>query len=302
MIDTDDPVRYTTYDVAGGGRLAWLALQGTRPFADAAGCVALGERLATWGAAGDVRVAVLEFAGEAASPGNRGARGSADRARELAALAWSLHGLRMPTIGVARGEVEGAAFGLFAGCSHRMVIEGTWLSIGDAASGGLPCAGGSFFAHRMPMASGRFVALSAIALNEADALYAGIGDGFSAAELLEDMPQALVDIAWSADPHEARQAATRWLWSWHRRCRAGLPSAPIEQYADAIRFIAAQPKLGSLAAALEAAAREDPWFKPALDALRAAAAGRNEAIDRLLGRSRWASLNEALGLEVQAAG
>ncbi len=302
MIDTDDPVRSTTFDVAGGGRLAWLALHGARPFADAAGCVALREHLATWRAAGDVRVAVLEFVGGAEPPRRPGVCASAERARELSALGWMVHGLRMPTIGVARGDVDGAAFGLFAGCSHRMVIEGTCLSLGDAAAGGLPSAGGTFFAHRMPMASGRLVALSALALNEADALYAGIGDGFSAGELFEDMPQALIDIAWSSDPHEARQAATRWLWSWHRRCRAGLPSAPIEQYADAIRFIAAQPKLGSFAAALEAAAREDPWFEPALGALRAAPAGRNEAIDRLLTRSRWASLNEVLDLEACAAG
>lgn len=300
--DGDGPVRGWEHDVAGGGRLAWLVLRHAAPFADAAACDALAACLAGWRAAGGVRVAVLEFVGEPGRVAIGAHEADASRARALASLAWTLHGLRMPVIGITRGEVAGAALGLFAGCSHRIVVEGSWLSIADRAAGGLPSAGSSFFLHHMPSGAGRYVALTDLALNEADGVYAGLADAFSAEELVEDMPQALIDIAWSSDPTEARQAATRWTWSWHRRCRAGLPSSPLEQYADAIRFIAAQPRLGSLSAALEAAAREDPWFRPAVDALAGTPAARIAAIDRLLARSRFASLHEVLALETQAVG
>jgi hypothetical protein len=97
------------------------------------------------------------------------------------------------------------------------------------------------------------------------------------------------------------QRLTELLLAWHRRHRAGLPLNHLQQYFDALRFIAMQPTLVGVRDALAAAAEDDPWFAAPARSLAEGSPTAAWVSDEYLRRSRQRSLPEVLALDLVLA-
>jgi enoyl-CoA hydratase/carnithine racemase len=97
------------------------------------------------------------------------------------------------------GIVMGGGKGILAGCSQRVVCENTRMAMPEITIALFPDVGGSWFLNHMPGRSGRFLALTAAAINASDALFCGLADRFIAAASKDDVIDGLRALAWDHD-------------------------------------------------------------------------------------------------------
>jgi enoyl-CoA hydratase/carnithine racemase len=212
-----------------------------------------------------------------------------------------IHEYPKPVIAWVHGVCMGGGVGLMVGASHRIVTEGVRIAMPEIHIGLFPDVGGGWFLNRVPNAAGRVMALAALAINEADALHAGLADWFVPRELQEDFHEALTGLEWSGDASADRMRLTRLCASFHRKARAGLPESPLRQYADALRFIGMQPDAAGVRDALAAAAQEDPWFEAPAEAIRRGSPVGACVSFEYLNRTRAMSIREVLALDLVLA-
>jgi enoyl-CoA hydratase/carnithine racemase len=91
------------------------------------------------------------------------------------------------------------------------------------------------------------------------------------------------------------------LLGMHRQFKAGLPTAQLLQYYDAIRFIASQPTVVEVLEALQVAAQEDPYFEAPAVALAKGSPTAARVSDEYLRRCRDLSLRQVLDLDLRLA-
>jgi enoyl-CoA hydratase/carnithine racemase len=212
-----------------------------------------------------------------------------------------IHRYPKPLVAWIHGVCMGGGVGLAVGASHRIVAEGIRLAMPEIHIGLFPDVGGGWFLNRVPGAAGRVMALTGLVLNEADALHAGLADWFVPNEMQAELRTALSALDWRGDAREDRAAVTRLCAAFHHRARAGLPVSNLRQYADALRFIGMQPDVASLAEALQAAAREDPWFEAPAHALAAGSPTAAQVSFEYLRRTTSLSIAEVLAIDTVLA-
>jgi enoyl-CoA hydratase/carnithine racemase len=172
-----------------------------------------------------------------------------------------IHEYPKPFIAWIHGVCMGGGLGLVAGAATRIVTEQVRLAMPEIHIGLFPDVGGGFFLNRVPGHAGIVMALTGLTINEADALYAGLADAFVAREFRDDLMAQLCALEWTGRGADDQAAVTRLVGGFHRRCKPGLPSANLQAYADALRFIGSQPDAVGVRDALALAANEDPWFE-----------------------------------------
>lgn len=208
-----------------------------------------------------------------------------------------IHAYPKPFIAWIHGVCMGGGVGLAVGASHRIVSEGVRLAMPEIHIGLFPDVGGGWFLNRVPGAAGTVMALTGLTLNEADVLHAGLADWFVPHEMQADLRAALDALDWSGSAQQDRAAVTRLCARFHHTARAGLPEAPLRQYADALRFIGMQPDPAAMRDALQAAAQEDPWFDAPARALVHGSAVAACVSFEYLRRARALSVREVLEMD-----
>ena len=212
-----------------------------------------------------------------------------------------IHSYPKPFVSYAHGICMGGGVGLAVGGSHRIVSDNARVAMPEIHIGLFPDVGGGWFMNRVPGGAGIVMALTGLTVNEADALYAGLFDYFVPVEMREDLYAKMLALPWSGEPSTDREALTGLLMSLHRRFKAGLPISNLQQYQDALRFIAGQPTVAAVRDALLAAAEEDPWFKAPAASLANGSPTAAHVTWEYLRRTRKMSLAEVLALDLTLA-
>jgi enoyl-CoA hydratase/carnithine racemase len=212
-----------------------------------------------------------------------------------------IHEYPKPLVSYSHGICMGGGVGLTAGASHRVVADGSRVAMPEIHIGLFPDVGGGWFLNRVPGGAGLVMALTGLTINEADAIFAGLADYFVPLEARDELYARLLAHDWSGDAARDRESLTRLMLSQHRRFRAGLPVSNLQQYLDALRFVAAQPNVIAVRDALLAAAAEDPWFRAPADSLANGSPTAAHVSWEYLRRSRRMSLAEVLELDLVLA-
>ena len=212
-----------------------------------------------------------------------------------------IHTFGKPVIVYSHGVCMGGGLGLAAGASHRVVSDGSRIAMPEIHIGLFPDVGGGFFLNRVPGGAGRLMALTGATINEADALFAGLADGFVPLEAREAFIDALIALPWRGEPAADNERVSGLVLSQLRRFQQGLPESNLRMYFDAIRFICAMPTVIGLRDALQAAGAADPWFQPLADNLTKGSPTTAFVAFEYLRRCRHLSLREVLDLDLVLA-
>ncbi len=212
-----------------------------------------------------------------------------------------IHTYPKPFITHAFGICMGGGVGLTVGGSHRIVSDRCRIAMPEIHIGLFPDVGGGWFLNRVPGGLGRVLALTGMMINEADALFAGFADAFVPGEESGRFHDQLHALEWTRDCATNHRLVTALLGSTNHRYRGGLPVAGLSQYYDALRFIATQPDVPSLLAALQSAAEDDPFFEAAAKGLGNGSPTTALVADEYIRRSVHLSLPEVLELDLVLA-
>ncbi len=318
MSDADDGVVFEEREAANGRRigLAWLNRPAQLNALNLAMCEALLRRFRRWLSNESIVAVYLGARGEKGfSAGGdvagvvRQVRAGGDARFEYGdsffeveyALDRLIHHYPKPLITHAFGICMGGGVGLTVGGSHRIVSERARIAMPEIHIGLFPDVGGGWFLNRVPGGIGRVLALTGMTINEADAIHAGLADGFVPNESMAGFLDTLTTLAFTDDAGQNRRLVTAHLQAAHHRHRHALPNAPLQQYHDALRFMAAQPSVDALLASLQAAARDDDFFEPAMRALAGGSPTTALVADEYLRRTRTLSLDQVLALDLVLA-
>ena len=212
-----------------------------------------------------------------------------------------IHTYPKPFISWAHGVCMGGGGGLTVGASHRIVSERSRIAMPEIHIGLFPDVGGGWFLNRLPGGAGTVMALTGMHVNEADALFAGLADVFVPEEARAGFFAALLALRWSGQARADRERLTQLCLSEHRRWKAGLPVSNLQQYFDAMRFIASQPTVAGVRDALLAAAEEDPYFRVPADNLANGSPTAAHVTFEYLRRTRHLSIAQVLELDLVLA-
>ncbi len=315
---TDSPVLFEELTAAQGRRIGVITLNRPRQLnaLNLEMCERMLSQLRTWGSDTGIALVLLQGAGERgfcaggdvadvirhvrAGGDQRYVYGDAFFETEYQ-LDLLIHTFRKPLLAWSHGVCMGGGVGLTAGASHRVVGEGSRIAMPEIHIGLFPDVGGGFFLNRVPGGIGRVMALTGLTINEADAIFAGLADFFIPGEAKSEVVDELLAQAWSDDVVVNHRLLTHLLMSRHRRYHAGLPLNHLQQYFDALRFIAMQPELVGVRDALAAAAENDPWFAAPARSLAQGSPTAAWVTDEYLRRSRHLSLAKVLELDLVLA-
>ncbi len=209
-----------------------------------------------------------------------------------------IHTFGKPFMTHAYGVCMGGGVGLTVGGSHRIVSDRCRIAMPEIHIGLFPDVGGGWFLNRVPGGIGRILALTGMTVNEADALFAGLADGFVPAEENETFYGRLHELAWSRNVQNNHRVLTQHVQAANHRYQVGLPTAGLRQYFDALRFVAGQPDVPSLLAALQSAAQDDPFFEGAAKGLGNGSPTTALVADEYLKRSKHRSLDQVLAMDL----
>jgi enoyl-CoA hydratase/carnithine racemase len=209
-----------------------------------------------------------------------------------------IHEYPKPVISYSHGICMGGGIGLTAGASHRVVSDRSRFAMPEIQIGLFPDVGGAWFLNRVPGGAGLVMALTGLAFNEADAIFAGMADYFVPLEARGDLYANLLALGWTGEAAADRTSLTRLLLSQHGRFKGALPVSELQRRFDVLRVIAAQPNVVAVRDALLAAAGEDPWFRAPSDSLANGSPTAAHVIWAYLRRCRHLSLAEVFALDL----
>ncbi|MFP5405577.1 MAG: enoyl-CoA hydratase/isomerase family protein, partial [Gammaproteobacteria bacterium] len=212
-----------------------------------------------------------------------------------------IHTYPKPLVAWSHGVCMGGGVGLTVGASHRIVSERSRIAMPEIHIGLFPDVGGGWFLNRLPGKAGTVLALTGMHVNEADALFAGLADVFIPEEGRGRFNDALLSLEWSGEARADRERLTRLCLSEQRRWKAGLPVSNLQQYFEAIRFIASQPTVAGVRDALLAAAEEDPYFRVPADNLANGSPTAAHVTFEYLRRTQQMSIAQVLDLDLVLA-
>lgn len=96
-----------------------------------------------------------------------------------------------PVVGIMTGLVIGGGVGLTAHARHRVVTDGTRLSMPEVRIGLIPDVGATWLLSRTPGESGTYLALTGASIGPGDALALGLADYFVPETCLDDMVEKI---------------------------------------------------------------------------------------------------------------
>ncbi len=212
-----------------------------------------------------------------------------------------IHTYPKPLVARVHGICMGGGVGLTVGASHRIVSERSRIAMPEIHIGLFPDVGGGWFLNRLPGGAGTVLGLTGMHINEADALFAGLVDVFIPQEGRAGFMDALLALDWSGEARADRERLTQLCLSEQRRWKSGLPVSNLQQYFEAIRFIAAQPTVTGVRDALLVAADADPYFRVAADNLANGSPTTAHVTFEYLRRTRQMSIAQVLELDLVLA-
>ena len=215
-------------------------------------------------------------------------------------LDYQIHTYEKPIICWGSGFVMGGGMGLFAGASHRVVTQTSYLAMPEVSIGLYPDVGASYFLNKLPGKTGLFLGLTAAGINAKDAMALGMADyaldlGFRA-ELL----QVLLKANWQGSSNEVVDGVLSSLDQRSQASFENLPS-PIMSHQNLIDQVLSQNDLSKALVALAAIETDDKWL---LKAQRNAANGSPVSlvlIKTQLERSVGLSLKEVFQQELEVS-
>lgn len=313
-----EPVLFEERDVAGGARIGFITLNRPRQLnaLTLRMCELMLSQLRTWQSDTGIVAVLMQGAGD---KGFCAGGDVADVVRNVRAggdqrfvygdtffdveyqLDYLIHTYAKPFIAYAHGICMGGGMGLVAGASHRIVSDGARIAMPEIHIGLFPDVGGGFFLNRVPGGAGRLMALTGVTINEADALFAGLADGFVPLQERDAFIADLLGLPWTLSAIDNRVLVSDLVLSRMRRYSPGLPESNLRMYFDAIRYIAAMPTVIGLRDALVAAGRQDPWFQPMADNLSRGSPTTAHVAFEYLRRCHQMSLRQVLDLDLVLA-
>lgn len=111
-------------------------------------------------------------------------------------LDYLLYSYPKPYAALLDGITLGGGMGISQGSSLRIVGERTRMAMPEVAIGFFPDVGGSYFLSRLPGQLGRYLALSGVHINAADALYARLADVYLPPSSIASISHDLAELHW----------------------------------------------------------------------------------------------------------
>jgi enoyl-CoA hydratase/carnithine racemase len=212
---------------------------------------------------------------------------------------YCLHTYPKPILGWGAGIVMGGGKGILAGCSQRVVCENTRMAMPEITIALFPDVGGSWFLNHMPGRSGRFLALTAAAINASDALFCGLADRFIAAADKDAVLEGLRAISWSGDVADNHRLLHHLLRDFSERTAVTRPAGQVQPHLETINALCDGDDIHDVIDRITDLATEDKWLSRARDGLRHGSKLAALWIDRQLRVCRHYSLREVFQSELQ---
>jgi len=275
---------------------------------------ALLPRLSDWQADAGIAGVVLQAAGEKAFCAGGDLRQLYATLRECGAgrntyaedffreeyeLDHLIHTYAKPLMCWGHGIVMGGGVGLMAGCTHRVVTEGSRVAMPEVNIGLYPDVGGSWFLRRMPGRTGLFLALTAAQMNAADAIFCGLADHLVPQANKAQLMEAIAATRWHGEGAADRAELSRLL------ARAGegasAPASKVRAHFDTINALMAGEDLLDIARRLGEFKSDDAWLSGAAQAFAKGAPSSAAVTFAIWQRVLHMSLAEVFRLEYRAS-
>ena len=178
-------------------------------------------------------------------------------------LDYLIHTFPKPFVCWGHGIVMGGGVGLMAGCSHRVVTEGSRVAMPEVNIGLYPDVGGSWFLRRTPGRTGLFLAFTAAQINAADAIFTGLADVLVPHAAKAQVLEAISTAPWRGESQSDRALLSKLL------AQAGegvaMPASKLREHFDLINATLAGDDLLDIDARLRALPErsDDPWLQTA---------------------------------------
>jgi enoyl-CoA hydratase/carnithine racemase len=114
-------------------------------------------------------------------------------------LDYLLYSYPKPYAALLDGITLGGGMGISQGSRLRIVGERTRMAMPEVAIGFFPDVGGSYFLSRLPGVLGRYLALTGLKINAADALYTQLADVYLPPAAVASISHDLSELRWSND-------------------------------------------------------------------------------------------------------
>lgn len=215
-------------------------------------------------------------------------------------LDYQIHTYSKPIICWGSGFVMGGGMGLFAGASHRVVTQTSYLAMPEVSIGLYPDVGASYFLNKLPGNVGLFLGLTAAGINAKDAMALGMADFALDKGLRNQLLENLVSADWQALPHDVVSQVLSSLSQQSQGEFVDLPS-PIMSHQGLIEDLMSNDSLTDILADLASLEAEDKWLQKAQ---RTAAQGSPVSlvlIKTQLERSQGLSLKEVFQQELEVS-
>ncbi len=173
-----------------------------------------------------------------------------------------IHTFPKPFVCWGHGIVMGGGVGLLAGCSHRVVTEGSRVAMPEVNIGLYPDVGGSWFLRRTPGRTGLFLAFTAAQINATDAIFAGLADVLVPHGAKAQVLQAIAAATWTGTSDADRALMSKLLAQ--AGTGAALPASKLREHFDLINATLAGDDLLDIDQRLRALHSDDPWLQTAV--------------------------------------
>lgn len=153
-------------------------------------------------------------------------------------LDYLIHTYPKPIIVWGSGIVMGGGLGLMCGAGHRIVTDSTYMSMPEVTIGLYPDVGATWFLNRAPEGVGMFLGMTGASMNAADAIFAGLADGFVSNDAKDDFVEQLKDLSWTNDKCENDACIRELISNFQEQGMAKIPVGNLENCIEYIQSIA----------------------------------------------------------------
>ena len=210
-----------------------------------------------------------------------------------------IHTFPKPFVCWGHGIVMGGGVGLLAGCSHRVVTEGSRVAMPEVNIGLYPDVGGSWFLRRTPGRTGLFLAFTAAQVNAADAIFAGLADVLVPHAAKTQVLESIAAATWKGGADADRALMSKLLVQAGEG--AAVPASKLREHFDLINATLAGDDLLDIDQRLRALQSDDPWLQTAVKTYSRGAPTSVAISWALWQRVPRMSLAEVFRLEYQAS-
>jgi enoyl-CoA hydratase/carnithine racemase len=314
----DQPIRFTEHQALNGKCVVQVTLNAERSLnaLNLKMIDRLAPRLAEWETDERVAAVLLDGAGDRAfcaggdvrslyramSAGQSGGFCEQFFTREYR-LDYGIHCFTKPIICWGNGIVMGGGLGLMAGANYRVVTESSRIAMPEVSIGFFPDVGGTWFLNRMPGRIGLFLALTASALNAADARYVGLADRYVLHGLKSQLLDNLCTHDWGETLEALHHGVNTVLRGLEQRSlqEQELPGSQVLRHFDRINALMDHYELTAIVGAVLGLKTEDRWLRKAQQTVRHGSPAAMAMIARQLKRGRHLSLKEVFVSELDLA-